>query len=60
MDESPIDRIIQLSDKLPYEIFADVRGRMDDWMLAGGHQSDPYMWRQVKFAERYIKMNPIK
>lgn len=57
LTKSPIDRILELSDRLPLAVLLDIKSRMGDWMLSGGKQDDPYMWQQVKFAENWLSSN---
>lgn len=57
MDKLPIDRLIELAPRVPFEITMDIKHRMGDWVLSGGKQDDPYMWQQVKFAENWLKIN---
>lgn len=57
MNKSPINRLAELTPKLPYVVINDISKRMEDWVLSGGKQDDPYMWQQVKFAENWIAFN---
>lgn len=56
MKELPVDRLNELVDKVPAGMVIDIENRMGDWMLSEEHHlDDPYMWKQVKFAENWIK-----
>lgn len=57
MNQLPIDRLVELSFKVPAPIILDAKRRMSDWLLSGGKQDDPYMWQQVRFAENWLIFN---
>jgi hypothetical protein len=29
--------------------------RIEDWLLSGGKADDPYVWQQLRYAERFVK-----
>lgn len=49
------ERLSELSQLLPFEFLIDVNSRMKDWIISGGNDNDPYMWRLVDNAEFLIK-----
>lgn len=55
MEKLPIERLAEIAPDVPIMVLIDVKNRMGDWLLSGGNQDDPYMWKQVKFAERFLK-----
>lgn len=55
--ETPVDRLSELADQLPFEVIIDIKTRMGDYVLSGGKLNDPYMWQQIRFAENWIKLN---
>lgn len=54
------ERLSELSQLLPFEFLMDVNNRMKDWIVSGGKDTDPYMWRLVDNAELLIKRRGIK
>ncbi|WP_201782107.1 DUF6877 family protein [Companilactobacillus nantensis] len=57
LNNDPIERLLEISDRLPITVLADIKSRMGDWMLSGGKKDDSYMWQQVKFAENWLIFN---
>ena len=40
------------SMNLPMSVLLDVKQRIEDWMLSGGKEEDPYIQRQIEYAEK--------
>lgn len=53
--KTPVDRFVELADKLPVDAILDIKTRMGDHMVSGGKINDPYMWQQARYAENLVK-----
>ena len=53
--KTPVDRFVELADKLPLEAIVDIKTRMGDYVLSGGKINDPYMWQQARYAENLVE-----
>lgn len=40
---------------LPVEIIKDIDKRVTDWLATGGNEDDPYVRRQFKYAENFLR-----
>ncbi|MFD1418441.1 DUF6877 family protein [Companilactobacillus keshanensis] len=56
MEKLPVDSLSEIASDIPIEALIDIKNRMGDWVLSGGKQNDPYMWQQVRYAERFLKL----
>ena len=41
---------------LPHNVWKDINKRITDWVSMGGKESDPYIQRQIEYAERVHKI----
>ncbi|MGG0669852.1 DUF6877 family protein [Lederbergia citrisecunda] len=51
----PIQEIAKIAHKLPIEAIQDINQRIKDWTMSGGKEDDPYVWQQLRYAERFVK-----
>lgn len=51
----PIQEIVKIAHKLPIEAMQDINKRIGDWTMSGGNDDDPYVWQQLRYAERFVK-----
>lgn len=49
---NPIDVLHHIADDLPKEVLTDVRQRIHDWLVSGGHHTDHYVRQQVAYAQK--------
>lgn len=54
MKQIPAERIAEIAHLLPHVVLADVAKRMRDWVESGGKDDDPYMQRQLDYAEKFM------
>lgn len=58
------DRIHQALKDVPNDIaikvLTDVNQRIRDWMVSGGDETDPYVQRQVRYAENVGRRCSVK
>ena len=52
---NPIHELYAIGDKLPLEVQMDIDKRNGDWMVSGGKEDDPYVWQQLRYAQRFIR-----
>lgn len=50
--KNPLDVLHQIAVYLPKEVLSDVRQRIHDWLVSGGHHTDPYIKQQVAYAKK--------
>lgn len=56
-----VRKISELSNmKLPVSVLLDVKQRIEDWMLSGGREEDPYIQRQIEYAEKIHRIKKNK
>jgi hypothetical protein len=53
---NPMDEIIKISNELPLEVVKDIDKRIGDWLASGGKEDDPYIFQQLSYAKRIVKM----
>lgn len=51
---SPMQEIVAIADKLPFEVLQDIDKRINDWMASGGNDDDPYIHQQLRFARHFV------
>ncbi|WP_313429623.1 DUF6877 family protein [Siminovitchia terrae] len=51
---SPLQEVIQISNKLPVAVLKDINQRIGDWLASGGNEDDPYIEQQLRFARRFV------
>lgn len=49
---NPIDVLQHIAGDLPKEVLTDVRQRIHDWLVSGGHHTDDYVRQQVTYAQK--------
>lgn len=47
--------LLEVAHKLPEEVFYDIEKRITDWMASGGKETDPYIQRQLMYAELWLR-----
>lgn len=52
-----LQKIIELSSELPYPVLRDINDRVRDWLASGGGENDPYIARQLRYAQNYLKLS---
>lgn len=50
--KNPLDVLQQIALYLPVEVLSDVKQRIHDWLVSGGHHTDPYIRQQVAYAQK--------
>lgn len=54
-----MSKINDIADLVKYDIptavLTDVDKRIGDWLASGGEETDPYVKRQLQYAEKFIK-----
>lgn len=46
-----MQQIEELISEMPLPVLQDVRQRLDDWMLSGGKDDDPYVEQQLRYMK---------
>lgn len=54
MKLSPLQEILQISNKLPVPVLNHIKQRIGDWLASGGNEDDPYIEQQLRFARRFV------
>lgn len=49
---NPLDVLQHIAGDLPKEVLTDVRQRIHDWLVSGGHHTDHYVRQQVAYAQK--------
>ncbi|WP_285397610.1 DUF6877 family protein [Lysinibacillus sp. fls2-241-R2A-57] len=49
---SPLYELHQIACELPLNVLSDVKQRIGDWLASGGKETDPYIKRQVAYAQK--------
>jgi len=49
--KTPMQQIEELITEMPLPVLQDVRQRLDDWMLSGGKDDDPYVEQQLRYMK---------
>lgn len=52
---NPIHELYAIGDKLPLEVLLDIDNRIADWLLSGGEVDAPYVWQQLRYAQRFVE-----
>ena len=50
-----LQQIVDIADKVPSMVLADINQRIGDWLAMGGNEDDPYIYQQLMFAERFVE-----
>lgn len=53
-NNSPIDRIIAVSDKLPFTIHFYICQKVEQWLKSGGDPQGEYMVHLAEYAEKNV------
>lgn len=53
--KTPLERLEHAKAILPEAIYNDVKSRMEDWLESGGRETDPYMYKKLEYAKRFIE-----
>ena len=53
-NNSPIDRIIAVSDKLPFAIHFYICQMVEQWLKSGGDPQGEYMVHLAEYAEKNV------
>lgn len=53
-NNSPIDRIIAVSDKLPFAIHFYICQKVEQWLKSGGDPQGEYMVHLAEYAEKML------
>lgn len=54
-----MEELGNISHLLPLTVLKDIDQRCGDWLAAGGKQDDPYIYQQLRFAERFLPKEEI-
>lgn len=54
---SPLSKIVEIADRLPYAVLTDIQHRLGDWIASGGNEDDPYIEQQLRYARMFVKVN---
>lgn len=46
--------------KLPVDVLEDINRRITDWIASGGKEEDPYIQRQIEYAEQVHNFIKVK
>lgn len=57
---SHLSEIVKISSQLPFQVLQDIDKRCCDWMAAGGHENDPYIAQQLRYANNFINRKEAK
>jgi len=49
--KTPMQQIEEIITEMPLPVLQDVRCRLDDWMLSGGKDDDPYVAQQLRYMK---------
>jgi len=49
---NPLIELHQIACELPLEVLSDVKQRIGDWLASGGKETDPYIKKQVAYAQK--------
>lgn len=49
--KTPMQQIEELIAEMPLPVLQDVRQRLDNWMLSGGKDDDPYVEQQLRYMK---------
>jgi len=55
----PIQEIAKIAHKLPIEAIQDINQRIGDWLASGGKEDDPYIYQQLRYAERFVREESV-
>lgn len=56
----PIEKLNAIAHKIPIVALEDINGRIKDWIVSGGKESDPYIHQQLRYAENIINYQEDK
>lgn len=49
---SPLYELHRIACELPISVLSDVKQRIGDWLASGGKETDPYIRKQVAYAQK--------
>ncbi|MEB7455098.1 DUF6877 family protein [Lysinibacillus sphaericus] len=49
---TPLYELHQIACELPISVLVDVKQRIGDWLASGGKETDPYIKKQVDYAQK--------
>lgn len=52
---NPINEIHKISHHIPLEALQDIHQRIADWRANGGNHDDPYVFQQLRYAQRFVR-----
>lgn len=50
-----LNDLLEVAHRLPPEVFDDIEKRITDWLASGGKETDPYIKRQLMYAELWLR-----
>lgn len=53
--KTPLERLEHAKVILPEAIYNDVKSRMEDWLESGGREIDPYMYKKLEYAKKFVE-----
>lgn len=51
-----LEEIKELSHELPLGVLEDINRRCGDWLSSGGHEDDPYIHQQLRYAKNVLSV----
>lgn len=49
-----LGELVKISHYMPLKSLQDVNQRVGDWLASGGNEDDPYIYQQLRFAQRFV------